>query len=126
MDQVINTICAAEFAYLDEISDFIVSPTGTADVTAVWRSMPLATGSRLSIREVIGKPGRSYETDFTGTLKQRFLENQPVIIRFTLDNGTRMLIGDKDLPVRLLEDHSLSSKTLTFSHVSWHYPIKLV
>lgn len=126
MDEVINNICYAEYSPLDTIADFITSPTGTAEVTAAWYSMAIASGARLSVREVLGKAGRSYETDFSVTLKRKILVTEPVIIRFTLNNGNKLLIGDKDLPVRLLEDHSLTSKTLTFSHVSWHYPYRLI
>lgn len=126
MDDIINNICFAEYSPLDTITDFITSPTGTAEVTAAWYSMNMATGARLSIREVLSKAGRSYETDFSVTLRRKIHVTEPVIIRFTLSNGNKLLIGDKDLPVRLLEDHSLTSKTLTFSHVSWHYPFKLI
>lgn len=72
------------------------------------------------------KSGVLYATSFSVNLKSHLKNPGSVIIRVEFESGNILIIGERDLPVRLDIAESLTQKNLKFSHKSWHYPYKLI
>lgn len=121
----VNNICKVEYARVSSISQYQESPAGSVLVSADWQTMPLAKPPRLEISENISKAGRLYESKFVGQLDYKLLNKHLLLVRISFANSEdQLIIGDPDHPVRFLEDHSLVSKRLEFSHAGAHYPWK--
>ena len=123
MNKRINNICKVEYSIISDVSQYQESPTGTVLIEAAWQELNCATGSELTIEEQYAKAGRSYQSNFICNMKEKLLSKDLLIVRITLDDASApLIIGDPDLPIRFLESHQLKSKSLSFSHTSWHYP----
>lgn len=125
MDNRVNNICKVEFAKISELADFQEAPIGVVLVTAAWQVLPVARPPRLTVTEDFGKAGRSYESNFSVLLDTKVMNKNLLLVRVSFDDGSQpMIIGDPDLPVRFIESHDPISKTLSFTHISWHYPFR--
>lgn len=126
MEHMITNICRVEYARLEDVADFKQSPvTGAGIVLAAWQILPCAPGPLLSVSESVTRAGRLFESNFSCTLKKKVLNRSLLIVRIIRDDGTQLLIGDLDHPVRFEESYSTTSKSLTFTHSSWHFPFDL-
>lgn len=125
MDRIDN-ICRVDFSTLEDINSISYPVGGPAVVDATWQELEVAPGlSFVTITESGPVSGREFTTEYTGSLRTSSLTNKVGIIRITLEDGDQLLIGGLDLPVRLFESHQLKSKSIAFSHVSWHYPYSI-
>lgn len=122
----INNICKIEYTAVHQVIDFTYLPGELIHLDTVWSTLDFVPNAQLGIDKRDGKAGRSFECEFSCGLRAKFLKPGSFIFRLTLSDGSDpMIIGSTDLPVRLEESHNLTSKRLTFSHRSWHYPYRV-
>lgn len=130
MIQRIDNICKVEYSTLEEIDTF-EEPTpivASAQVGTTWHELDIAPGSSLTINQL---ESQRFECSLSGTIRTPLSNvegafKKPVIIRLTFTDGYPILIGDENIPVRLLESHTLQGKTTVFNHTSWHYPYSVI
>jgi len=125
MIQRIDNICAVHYTTLDQINSVDLPLGGPAVVETTWQPLDISPGPGLIISRTKPASGEQFESKFTAGLRSAFNLKDLLLIRLTLLDGTEVLIGDTDIPVRVEEDHALKNKTLSFTHLSWHYPYQL-
>ena len=127
MIQRIDNICLVEVAALTDITfPLTEGPDGQYTIGAAWTTLQVAPGSSLIINASNPEAGKRYETNFTATIRSIQPEALDLcLVRITLEGGSRLLIGDKNLPVRMFDDQTLKGKNISFSHTSWHFPFEI-
>lgn len=126
MNDKVNNICKLEYTRVHEVTSFAYVPGELIFIDAPWSVLEFVSDAQLGIARIPGKAGPSFESEFSCGLRSKFLKTGLFIFRLTFSDGQDpMIIGSPDLPVKLAEAHSLRSKSLNFSHLSWHYPYRV-
>lgn len=125
MNELINNICKVEYTSISEVNSISFELEASVIIDATWYIMDCVPGATLLISDSNPASGREYNTNFRCTLKTKLQSKDLHIVKVTLDDESTLIIGDLDLPVSFDEDHSLTSKSLSFDHKSWHYPYPL-
>lgn len=125
MNSLINNICKVQYAKIEEIASISENHINPATVSATWSLLDCAPGAILTITPSYPAEGPRHSANFTCTMRTPISSanlRYDYIILITLDDDTTLLIGNPDHPVKLFQNQSLQSKTLTFTHTSWHHP----
>jgi hypothetical protein len=126
VQQLINNICQIAYADIRTVTMIESRLTKRAYVTATWLDLPVSRDNTFTVvkgynsaREV------EYAVTIAASLKLPVLTDGLYILKVSLNDGTELIIGDVDLPVRLPESHQLAGKSISIQHTSWHYPYQL-
>jgi hypothetical protein len=123
MKDYINNICGIEIAIASEVNNFIEGSSGFVHTDATFIPIDFVPGATLTIQKTKGKPGRSYETNLESIIRNQIDLNEGYILRIRLDDANPpLIIGDKDLPVFIQQSSTLTRKSMSVTHSSWHYP----